>query len=306
MHHSITFSNSINVCTNCGSNSFLPFGKHVHFGYELEYIICTNCTLIVLKDQMTDERLDQFYKDEYRVLYNSSSTPTPALLATQSMRGEHLAKLFAKHCHFAKDDVFNYLDVGCSTGVHLDEVKKIFPNANVFGIEPGETFRTYCSNKGLKVYSSVDELKHDNIKLDAICLSHVLEHIGKPAGYLRYLMESVASPGCMLVLEVPNTLGGHLSFELAHPVCFYDETLKDTGQLAGLKPLEILAHAVTGKTSRPQYLAGIFKRTEGLTTQIDFSGRSVHQVIERRKRTYKPPQKTFLQRVTRRLKRMVK
>jgi hypothetical protein len=52
-------------------------------------------------------------------------------------------------------------------------------------------------------------------------------------------------PRGVLLLEVPNTIGGHGAFEIAHPICFIEKTLRDTLMLANFKDVSIVKHGVT-------------------------------------------------------------
>jgi hypothetical protein len=233
--------------------------------------------------QMTDERLQQFYEVDYRSLYSDMQRPSATLLKTQQQRGQHLASFFAAKSGFSANASFNYVDIGCSTGVHLDAVKALFPNATMYGIEPGNEFRQFCNEKGLIVFSSLEEMISQGIKADAICMSHVLEHIAEPAAYLSFVNASIAATDSLLLIEVPNTLGGHLSFELAHPICFYDQTLIHTCLLAGFEQVAIKEHNVTSKYPDPMYLTGLFKKVEASISKPDFANLSAAKVIERRK-----------------------
>lgn len=255
-----------------------------------------------MQPQMSSEALGKFYQNEYRILYQDSEEPTKELIATQTIRAEHLALFFATNSNYSSNQAFNYLDIGCSTGVHLDAIKKRFPNAQMFGVEPGDKFRDYCIKKGHLVFKSLEDFQLSGIKTDAICLSHVLEHIPEPVDFLR-LVNSVSSEKAFLTIEVPNTLGGHTSFELAHPLCFYAGSLVNTCRLAGFNTKKILEHSVTNKHKLPFYLSGFFqKSSDGLVQQKEFT---VNQIfIERQKSLRLVDKAVFRLRIKRKLKNL--
>jgi len=231
---------------------------------------------------MTDEELERFYEVEYRNVYSNIQQPSADLLNIQQQRGNHLAHFLAEYAGFAANDSFTYLDIGCSTGVHLDAVQKLFPNAHLYGIEPGKAFREFCIDKGLKVFKDIDEMQSAGIKADVICMSHVLEHIPEPANYLKHVSNTIAASNGLLLIEVPNTLGGHLSFEIAHPICFYDQSLINTCHVAGFEKIAIKTHNVTSKYPEPQYLTGLFKKSNTHIAPIDYSYLNAASVIKRR------------------------
>ena len=299
----IKLDRTIISCPNCSNQKFSKFGKQIHFNYELNYVICQSCTLIFMQPQMSTDALTKFYQNEYRILYQDSEKPTETLIATQTFRAEHLALFFITNSSYSSNDFFNYLDIGCSTGVHLDAIKKKFPNAKMFGVEPGDKFREYSIKKGHTVFKSLDDFKESGIKADAICLSHVLEHIPEPIDFLK-LVNNVSSKKAFLIIEVPNTLGGHLSFELAHPLCFYSNSLINTCELAGFGAKKIFEHSVTSKYKLPFYLLGFFQKSvNGSVHQIALS---FQQVIEKRRKSLKDVEKTVLRlRIKRKLKNVI-
>lgn len=287
----LEFNNKIEYCPNCKKSNFSDFDTFNHFGYNLNYVICEECTLIFMQPQMTIDETNNFYKNSYRKIYQNSEKPTKELLQVQENRGKFLADFFARNSSFDKHHHFNYLDIGCSTGMHLQAIKNIFPNANLYGIEPGDEFRLFCKEKDLNVFESLEEFYLQDIKIDAVCLSHVLEHISDPVNFLKQI-NHIQNTNGILLIEVPNTLGGHISFELAHPTCFYTNTLIETCRLAGFEKLNILEHSNTAKYKVPMYLTGIFKKsniqlpahTHLMVEEVKSIRRKILQKLDRKKR----------------------
>ena len=88
---------------------------------------------------------------------------------------------------------------------------------------------------GLTVYASLEELEKAGEKhFDLISMSHVLEHLPDPVGYLVHLRETLLDPQGWLLLEVPN-LYAHDSFEVAHLVSYSAHTLLQTLEKAGFE-----------------------------------------------------------------------
>jgi hypothetical protein len=80
-------------------------------------------------------------------------------------------------------------------------------------------------------------------QFDVINLSHVLEHIPDPVGYLKYIKKDFLKTNGIMLIEVPNTLGGHGAFEIAHPICFIEKTIKETILSSGLGMVAITKHS---------------------------------------------------------------
>lgn len=91
------------------------------------------------------------------------------------------------------------LDVGCGAG-------GLLLNAQAFcletaGVEPQERWRKTLSEKGVRMFESLDEAPGGSF--DVVTLLHVVEHLKDPAATLRLAARKLA-PGGRLVVEVPN------------------------------------------------------------------------------------------------------
>ena len=89
----------------------------------------------------------------------------------------------------------NLLDIGCGNGRILEAAVGWM----AVGVEPVASFAASASQFG-KVYPSLDEVSG---KFDAIAIMAVLEHVVDPVSLLKKA-SSVANPGALLIIEVPN------------------------------------------------------------------------------------------------------
>ncbi|MEQ9412358.1 MAG: class I SAM-dependent methyltransferase, partial [Cyclobacteriaceae bacterium] len=202
--------------------------------------------------------LDAFYDNEYRKLYKGNEAPTEKEINFQFVRGRNQALLIASEVKAKKIEINRYLDIGCSAGSHLISIGELIPQVDLYGIEPGTAYREHCNKMGIKAFKNLEELLKLDLKFDAISISHVLEHIHNPVEYLRYLRKELLNDNGVILIEVPNTLGGHGAFEIAHPICFTKKTLKETMQLSGLDQIEIITHNITqSKRDLELYLLAI-------------------------------------------------
>lgn len=92
------------------------------------------------------------------------------------------------------------LDFGCGSGGFLVQASTVA--SCVWGVEPEIRMQKFLQSKGVKVFSSVDELAKDD-KFDYITLFHVLEHIPDPISLLKKLRLHLNREG-VLVVEVPS------------------------------------------------------------------------------------------------------
>ncbi|MBT3240598.1 MAG: methyltransferase domain-containing protein [Chloroflexi bacterium] len=235
-------------CLLCKHEESSLFDKREMHGLEVNNRICKNCGFVYLSPRMTEEELDQFYKNEYRTLYHGQEAPTPADLNTQQQRADHLLSLVKNE----NQNITRHLDIGSSSGVLLKTIIKGF-NCIGIGVEPGDSYRDYAESQGLKIYASLEQLKKDEKeKFDLISMSHVLEHMPDPIALLSELSGLLTEEGKLLV-EVPN-LYGHTSFEISHLSSFSPHTLAEIFKQAGYKDLKIKVHGTPRSKILPLYL----------------------------------------------------
>lgn len=92
------------------------------------------------------------------------------------------------------------LDVGCGLGIFLAVAKRHGWEAH--GVESSEHSVEFARRQyGLDYHSSLDELGANSF--DVVRISHVLEHIPEPLGFLVAL-KRVLKPGGVLAIIVPN------------------------------------------------------------------------------------------------------
>lgn len=247
----LDFTKTINICPNCTKKEFVPFGSRMHFNIRIYYQICNYCGLIVQNPQLTKESSDVFYQNYYRELYNGNRNPTKEEQERQDVRSQNQANCLNNYLKANRKNNPNLiLDIGSSTGAFLLNIKEYFPNADLYGVEPGEGYREYCSNIGLKIVLDIKEFQEKGLKFDVINISHVLEHISEPVEFLKDIKSKYLQKDGIIMVEVPNTLGGHGAFEIVHPICFTEDTLKDTLLLSGFENIEVNKHSFSKEKSK--------------------------------------------------------
>jgi 2-polyprenyl-3-methyl-5-hydroxy-6-metoxy-1,4-benzoquinol methylase len=209
---------------------------------------------------MTDEELDAYYEREYRQTYQGQEGPDRKDLAVQSARAESLLDFVRPHI----STLSTHLDIGCSAGLLLEAFHNQY-DCRPVGIEPGRAYREYAQALGLKVFSSLEVLKHSRQtsenpenalsinSFDLISMAHVLEHLPHPVEYLRSLRDEMLASSGWLLIEVPN-LYCHDSFEKAHQVSYSAHTLAQTLEMAGYTIRASIAHGKPRSELLPLYM----------------------------------------------------
>ena len=263
-------SEIVQHCPLCGGDRSNLFDRREFKGQVVVNRECISCGLIYQSPRMTKDETDEFYESEYRLLYQGGEDPTTKDLAVQRARAASLLNFMTPHVK----RVSRHLDIGCSTGVLLQEIGKTFSCQSV-GVEPGKAYRDYAGQQGLTVYESLEVLKEkDGARFDLISMAHVLEHLPEPVNELAALREELLTPDGCLLIEVPN-LYAHDCFEVAHLVSFSAHTLTQTLQKAGYDVIALKPHGHPRSDLVPFYLTVLAHPSTGTFSPTIIPERSV-------------------------------
>jgi SAM-dependent methyltransferase len=236
-------------CPLCGSDNHQIFERVHDRGWDLTYQLCKSCGMVFQSPRMSDEELEQFYLADYRLLVQNDEGPSDKDLRIQSGRARNLLAFAQPHL----DQVQTHLDIGSSAGALLLEFRRAYGCAS-YGVEPGEAYRNFSKELGLRVVADLADLDRGLSKsFDLITMAHVLEHVPDPVAYLRQLTELWLAPDGYLLLEVPN-LFGHPAFEVAHLTAFSKATLCQVLHEAGYQIVVQKVHGAPRSHLIPLYL----------------------------------------------------
>lgn len=158
---------------------------------------CATCGIV----QRTEHRylgLTDFYENRYNTYYQR-----PGTQVFNAARYAEIAQ-WVSACigGFIPDSVF---EVGCGRGWTLAEIRKIYPQASVGGIEPSVDNSEEARKQGFQVLTG--KLGPDNVpagRYDLIFSNHVLQHTTDPRGFLQVMGELVSDRG-LIVLTVQDS-----------------------------------------------------------------------------------------------------
>lgn len=229
-------------CILCGSGQYEEFAKVESFGFPLVYYQCVQCGFIFQSPEANQAADKDFYTETYRKIYQSSIEPTGKDLWVQEKRALTLAGLLQT---LKIGQHKRILDIGASTGLLLetfqnalmtdvrDETDQTSSRVEAVGVEPGDAYRSYAEQRGLKMFSSLEGLMESNPhKFDLISMIHVLEHLPNPVGTLALIRRELLQDDGILLIEVPSFYA-HESYELAHLACYTPHTLQQVLRQAG-------------------------------------------------------------------------
>jgi 2-polyprenyl-3-methyl-5-hydroxy-6-metoxy-1,4-benzoquinol methylase len=180
-------------CPVCGSSEFHPYLKK----HALNIVRCARCSMLFANPVPAEFASGQYYDTEGAEYYLS-----PAKLESDysGVRFERELKLFRRHCQSGA-----VLDVGCSSGAFLYQLKQRFPGSyEILGTDVSGAPLDYAESKGVTAMRG-DFLTHTfaGKKFDAVTFWAVLEHLLEPKRFVEKAA-SILKPGGFCFVLVPN------------------------------------------------------------------------------------------------------
>jgi 2-polyprenyl-3-methyl-5-hydroxy-6-metoxy-1,4-benzoquinol methylase len=110
----------------------------------------------------------------------------------------HINSLITINQFIKKDSL---IDIGCSQGSVIDEIRKKHPDITVYGIDLNKNAINNPVSSNIRIeYKKLSEV---NEKFDNILALHVLEHIPDFGEYFQQI-KRISNPGAILYFALPN------------------------------------------------------------------------------------------------------
>jgi 2-polyprenyl-3-methyl-5-hydroxy-6-metoxy-1,4-benzoquinol methylase len=193
------------ACVLCGVDDTQPYLQlgDLAFGLpgEFHLVSCRRCGLLYLNPRPSADELADYYPASYRPYKKAIEDERWSLMRTMRRRNIRRRRLTAE-AH-APRQPGSVLDVGCSTGVFLAEMRDA--GWQVTGIELSEQATAYARQRyGLEVIQgSLQDADLPAETFDVITLWDVLEHTYNPLNTLQHAHHLLRDGG-VVVATVPN------------------------------------------------------------------------------------------------------
>jgi len=157
------------------------------------------------------------------------------------------------------------LEIGAGDGSFLGHVSGVFPSLRLAALEIDQnTQAARKSLKGLRGYSTFQEIRKSRETFDLICLFHVLEHIVDPREFLSNCLACLTPQGRMII-EVPSlddpllTLYGSTAyrkfyFQRQHPYVYSSRSLRRLLEKENIHPEQLIPHQRYGLENHLNWL----------------------------------------------------
>lgn len=199
----------------------------------------------------TEDEIVEFYTNDYRASANPATYPSRTNFKTHVYRTP-------RQLRFVYSEVKEMeagLDIGCALGWTVKTMS--FLGMEAYGVEFHNADREWAAdNLGVNVCPALEDLPRR--EFDLIVMSHVLEHIADPVGYLKMLQEeSYLAKGGTIVLEVPG-MSAPSAWTAYHLILFNQESLRFALLEAGLEVAAIETQVPEG-TKHPRLIWAVGK-----------------------------------------------
>lgn len=196
-------------CPLCEQKNARFITRDLRFEKNADVYECLQCELVFL-DQRSFQLPVGFYENEYHQSYLTHIEPDAFDPKAYFEKMLKVVVPWADRFGGILNGGETILDMGCSTG-HF--IKMIEGKAGkVYGYDLNVKEVSYCKNElGLDVSDQPLEERFQQGTFDYITLVFVLEHIGDPVAFLKYL-KTFLKPGGKFLIVVPNISDPLVSF----------------------------------------------------------------------------------------------
>ncbi|HNT74101.1 MAG TPA: methyltransferase domain-containing protein [Anaerolineae bacterium] len=188
-------------CALCGHDdaTLLHQGRDYVYGYPGEFPVvrCNHCGLTYLNPRPTQAAMPRYYPANYEPYRPAPTHWLPRL--HQTLRYRNRCRVVTRLRAGG-----TLLDVGCSTGIFLAEMRR-HSGWEVWGVEPNAEAAAYARDAlHLTVTTgALADAHFPDAHFDVVTMFDVLEHVHAPRETLREIRR-ILRPGGYLICSVPN------------------------------------------------------------------------------------------------------
>lgn len=234
------FDAQLRPCPLCASTAFESLARHDRNLLGVVTVGCRGCGLVQTNPRPSAQGLVTFYRDHYRLYYQSTAAPDQQYITTLN-KDVRLART-ARHLVDTLDLASHatVLDFGCGEGSLFAALRKAGLTGAFYGVELNASFGEFASKYGSATVSNTIRTREP---VDVAIVNHVLEHLDDPVGTLRQLA-GLIKPDGYLYIDVPDAEEYDKIFDLhiAHIYHFTSVTLQSLVEQAGYTVLKVEKH----------------------------------------------------------------
>jgi SAM-dependent methyltransferase len=188
-------------CPACGSEQHTSqFDKS---GFH--YVQCSQCDTLFVNPRPTCENLMHIYTDSPSTKFWVEEFFLPMVEARREKIFKPRAQYITEKFPQLRTGIIG--DIGAGFGIFSEELKKIWPDANILAIEPSVDMASICRDKGLTVIeSTMENVDPACNKFDLLTAFELFEHLHDPSVFARQAF-ALLNRGGYLYFTTLNGLG---------------------------------------------------------------------------------------------------
>jgi len=202
---------------------------------------------------MSDEQTTKYYSGLYRdTISENEAGINPVDLQNQHQRAMVQVNTIKQHLTGMKSN----LEIGSSAGYLLDRLYNECGFDICIGVEPDVRYHGIEPARNYHVFRDIKQISPRR-QFDLVTMSHSLEHINHPLGYMQNIIDNYTHDGSLIMVEVPN-IDYYMCYGLAHPINFNQESLNGLFMMLGCMPVGNYAHGL-GTVPVRKFLIGLYR-----------------------------------------------
>lgn len=185
----------------CGAdfNDDFPLNEIDRYGIPHRMVLCRQCGIIRANPRMTKEAYANFYKEEYRLIYdgllNSKKKDIENLL---HIMGGYTVYELVKYFDVPMDVV---VDIGCHNAGMLASFAE--NGSKVYGVDAGVSTEHIRLDGATLINGNIDDVIAMGIKADVVLLNHVFEHFLDIEAEMGKILQ-IMKPDALLFVGLPG------------------------------------------------------------------------------------------------------
>lgn len=209
---------------------------------KLKLAKCNACELVFV-DPMPTEEILQNYNSSYFITAHGG---IPQDVVTQSFFSG-IAGLRLNHIEYYLQKnglrVSDVLEIGPGTGIFAKKWRSAYPENNYYAVETDKSCYGSLEETGV-IISKPEEIKGLDKEFDLVIMSHVLEHVSDPTGFLTSSTEFLKKDG-VIFIEVPCNDWQHKPEDEPHLLFFHKKPMLQLMTSLGFKNIQLSYHGQT-------------------------------------------------------------
>ncbi len=219
----------------CGTDDFIPITEMDRYGFDYQLVLCKKCGLLYANPRMTENTFKEFYREEYRHIYDTSTETQESWFDLNRKYGGILLDQLDQFEQNPK----TVFDIGCNNGGYLSLFHE--KGCEILGVDLDPESISFGRKKGLNLQlGGIEVLEESGKKADLIILSQTIEHfINLESDLLR--IRDLLAPEGIIYITTPGLIISSLitPIQNAHTYQFTASSLTYVMECCGFMELFI-------------------------------------------------------------------